>query len=81
VTRGGGIHMEFSETPLYNSVSVKGINNLYGGDGGNLSGWLYRVNGWFPNYGCSRFYLADGDVVEWLYTMDLGFDLGAGEWL
>lgn len=38
----------------------------------------YSVNGWFPNYGCSRYQLKNGDVVEWCYTCDLGEDLGSG---
>ena len=38
----------------------------------------YSVNGWFPNYGCSRYQVKDGDVVEWRYTCDLGEDLGSG---
>lgn len=38
----------------------------------------YAVNGWFPNYGCSRYQLKNGDVVEWCYTCDLGEDLGSG---
>jgi hypothetical protein len=37
---------------------------------------MYRVDGWFPNYGCSRYQLADGEVVEWRYTCDLGRDVG-----
>ncbi len=45
---------------------------------GNLSGWMYSVNGWFPNYGCSRYALKDGDIVEWRYTCDLGYDVGGG---
>ena len=62
------IHMEFENTPVYNSAYVEGIHNLYEFDVGNLSGWMYRVNGWFPNYGCSRYQLQNGDVVEWEYT-------------
>ena len=27
---------------------------------GNGSGWMYQVNDWFPNYGCSRYQLQDG---------------------
>lgn len=45
---------------------------------GSLSGWMYNVNGWYPNYGCSRYQVKDGDVVEWRYTCDLGYDLGSG---
>ena len=37
---------------------------------------MYKVNGWFPNYGCSSYYLKDGDVIEWVYTCDLGKDVG-----
>ncbi|MDD4583350.1 MAG: DUF4430 domain-containing protein [Eubacteriales bacterium] len=70
------IHMEFKNTPIYNSAYIEGINNLYEFDCGELSGWMYKVNDWFPNYGCSRCQLKDGDVVEWVYTCDLGVDVG-----
>jgi hypothetical protein len=70
------IHMEFENTPIYNSAYIEGINNLYEFDVGELSGWMYSVNDWFPNYGCSRYKLIDGDVVNWVYTCDLGRDVG-----
>ena len=70
------IHMEFKNTPIYNSAYIEGIHNLYEFDCGELSGWMYKVNGWFPNYGCSRYQLKDGDVVEWVYTCNLGVDVG-----
>ncbi|KTD83216.1 DUF4430 domain-containing protein [Paenibacillus etheri] len=70
------IHMEFSMTPIYNSNYIEGINNLYEFDAGELSGWMYQVNGWFPNYGSSRYVLKDGDVIDWVYTCDLGRDVG-----
>ena len=73
-----GIHMEAEWTPIYNSAYIEGIHNLYEFDCGALSGWMYRVNGWYPNYGCSRYQLQDGDVVEWRYTCDLGNDVGGG---
>ena len=72
------IHMEFENTPVYNSAYIEGINNLYEFDVGNTSGWMYKVNGWFPNYGCSRYQLQNGDVIEWVYTCDLGDDVGGG---
>ena len=72
------IHIEFENTPVYNSAYIEGINNLYEFDVGELSGWMYSVNGWFPIYGCSRYLLKDGDVVEWKYTCDLGNDIGGG---
>lgn len=75
-TKNSKIHMEFVDTPMYNSAYIEGINNIYEFDCGNLSGWMYKVNDWFPNYGCSRYQLKDGDVVEWVYTCDLGRDVG-----
>ena len=71
-----GIQMEASRSPKYNSAYVEGIANLYEFDVGEGSGWMYKVNGWFPNYGCSRYQLKDGDVVCWEYTCDLGADVG-----
>lgn len=70
------IHMEFENTPMYNSNYIEGIGNLYEFDCGDLSGWTYSVNGWFPNYGCSRYKLKDGDKIQWRYTCDLGRDVG-----
>lgn len=77
-TRDRGIHMESSFTPMYNSAYIKGIGNLYEFDCGSESGWEYSVNGWFPNYGVSRYVVQQGDEVEFLYTCDLGRDLGTG---
>lgn len=77
VCRENGILMEFSNTPIYHSAYIEGINNLYEFDCGSLSGWMYQVNGWFPNYGCSRYTVQDGDVICWVYTCDLGQDVGA----
>ena len=78
VCKENKIHMEASWTPMYNSAYIEGIHNLYEFDCGALSGWMYRVNGWYPNYGCSRYQLKDGDVVEWRFTCDLGNDIGGG---
>lgn len=76
VTQNSKIHMEFVNTPKYNSAYIEGINNLYEFDCGSGSGWMYNVNGWYPNYGCSRYAVQDGDEIEWNYTCDLGRDLG-----
>ena len=73
-----GIHMEYTNTPMYNSAYIEGIHNLYEFDCGERSGWMYCVNGWFPNYGCSRYALKEGDIVEWKYTCDLGSDIDGG---
>ncbi len=70
------IHIEFKNTPMYDSAYIEGISNIYEFDCGELSGWMYKVNGNFPNYGCSRYQLKDGDKVEWVYTCNLGADVG-----
>ena len=76
VCKENKLHMEYMDTPMYNSAYIEGIGNLYEFDVGPLSGWMYNVNDWFPNYGCSRYALQDGDVVCWVYTCDLGADVG-----
>ena len=63
------------ESP-FGSVYIEGIHYLYEYSCGPLSGWVYKVNGVFPNCGCSEYDLQDGDVVEWVYTCDLGRDVG-----
>ena len=76
VCQDHGIHMESSWTPMYNSAYIEGINNLYEFDVGEESGWMYKVNGWFPNYGCSRYQVQSGDTICFVYTCDLGKDVG-----
>lgn len=57
-------------------VYVSGINYLYEFECGELSGWLYRVNGKTPSVGCGEYTLRDGDEIEWFYTLTLGKDVG-----
>lgn len=56
---------------------VEGIDNVYEFDRGQGSGWMYRVNGVFPDRSAGVIPLLPGDHVEWLYTTNLGEDLGA----
>lgn len=49
------IHMEFNYTPVYRSMYIEGIANIYEFDGGELSGWMYRVNGVAPNTASSSY--------------------------
>ena len=76
VCNDAGIHMASRYTPMYGSYYIEGINQLYEFDCGQNSGWMYCVNGWFPNYGCSSYTVEDGDVIEWRYTCNLGSDVG-----
>ena len=71
------LQIEYSYTPLYESYYIEGINHLYEFDCGPESGWMYKVNEWFPNYGCSVYTLKDGDDIVWCYTCTgLGADVG-----
>lgn len=74
-----GIQLEYSYTPLYESYYVEGIHHIYEFDCGSESGWMFKVNGWFPNYGCSAYTLSQGDSIVWCYTCHgLGADVGGG---
>lgn len=77
-----GITYEYEWTEKYGSIYVQSIAGDGEFDHGRWSGWMYNVNGWYPNYGASKYILKDGDVVEWRYTTNLGDDLGVdnSEW-
>ena len=78
VCEASDLQIEYSWTPLYDSYYIEGINHLYEFDCGFESGWMYKVNGWFPNYGCSAYTLQGGEEIVWAYTcVGLGMDLGA----
>ena len=76
VCKENNIQMESSYTPGYDNYYIEGISQIYEKDCGTKSGWMYCVNGTFPNYGCSDYKLKNGDEVEWRYTCDLGEDIG-----
>ncbi len=67
------IRMEYSGTP--ETAYVSGIAYLYEYDFGDLSGWVYRVNGESPSVGCGGYVLEDGDAIAWHYSLDLGNDI------
>lgn len=74
----GDIQLEYSWTPIYDSYYIEGVNHLYEFDCGPESGWMYKVNGAFPNYGCSSYEAQSGDDIVWCYTcVGLGEDVGA----
>lgn len=55
----------------FGSVYVEGINYIYEFSCGPESGWIYKVNDEFAQYGCNSFILNDGDKVQWIYTCSL----------
>ena len=54
---------------------ISGISGLYELEYGELSGWIYTVNGVIASVTCSEYILSDGDVIGWHYTLDLGRDI------
>ncbi len=75
ITREKKIHLEFVETPMYQSAYIEGIGNLYEFDCGESSGWLYLVNGKIPSYGCSQYQVQEGDVIAFRYSLNFGADI------
>ncbi len=72
-----GIHVDSkgSAASPHGMSYISGINYLYEFDLGDLSGWIYRVNGISPAVGCGEYKLSDGDKIEWIYTLELGHDI------
>ncbi|MBB3112765.1 prenyltransferase beta subunit [Paenibacillus phyllosphaerae] len=68
----GKVRSEGSGSTLY----VEAIDDLAEFDRGEKSGWMYSVNGKFPNYSAGAYTLKANDIVAWRYTLDLGLDLG-----
>ena len=63
--------------PVSSSGSyVRGINGLFEKNVGRSSGWMYCVGGTFPSYGADSYTLSGGENIQWLYTCNLGADVG-----
>ncbi|QGR00017.1 DUF4430 domain-containing protein [Paenibacillus psychroresistens] len=60
----------------FGSIYVQSIAGDGEFDNGSGSGWMYNVNGVYPNYGSSDYVLMAGDSLQWRYTISLGEDLG-----
>ena len=77
ITKENRIPMDF--TGSGSSAYVKGIAGLYEFDYGNLSGWIYLINGEEMSIGCGAAEVSPGDRIEFLYTKMLGDDLRGTE--
>ena len=71
--RAHGFHQEASGAQ--GLMYVHGIGNIYEFDFGELSGWVYTVNGETASVGVDQYVIKDGDWVEFRYTLELGKDL------
>lgn len=77
IAKENRIPMDF--TGSGSSAYVKGIAGLYEFDYGNLSGWIYLINGEEMSIGCGAAEVSPGDRIEFLYTKMLGDDLRGTE--
>lgn len=71
-----GIQLESSFTPAYQSYYVEGIHQLYEKDCGSLSGWMFSVDGVFPDVSSSVFELKGNETISFVYTASMGDDIG-----
>ena len=79
VCEEAGVQLEYAYTPAYDAYYVEGIGNLYERDCGQQSGWLFKIDGVFPNYGPSKIAVEPGQVIEWVYSCEgAGADVKAG---
>lgn len=51
------------------------VDSLGEFDFANGSGWMYSVNGDYPNYGFSDAYFLDGDIVRIRFSLNYGKDI------
>jgi len=73
-----GLNIRSTGHHAWAGMYVEAINGWGEFDGGPLSGWMYSVNGVFPMFSASLFYLNPGDRVEWQFTYEVGDDLPGG---
>ena len=74
--KNGGIQIEYTYTPGFNTYYVEGIHQLYEKDCGAMSGWMFSLNGKFPEEGASSVTVSPGDRIVFAYTCDMGDDIG-----
>jgi len=73
VTEEKGIAVSYGD--MGTMKYVISINHIDAAILGGYSGWMVRVNGEFPPVGMEEIILKDGDVVDILFTTDMGEDI------
>jgi len=71
------IQYRYVDNSQYGSVYVQSIDGDGEFDHGQGSGWMYNVNGVYPNVGASTYTVKNGDSIQWRYTKNMGDDLKA----
>ena len=70
VATGLSVNASDSEYGMY----VEGIDGLAAGDHGDMSGWMFDINGEMAEESCDKIELADGDTVNWIYSTGEEFE-------
>ena len=73
--KSGGVQIEYTYTPAFNNYYIEGIHQIYEKDCGTQSGWMYSVNGIFPDVGSSSYAVSEGDVIVFAFTCNMGEDI------
>ena len=71
-----GVQLEYTYTPGFNTYYIEGIHQIYEKDCGAQSGWMYSVNGKYPDVGASAYTVSAGDTIVFSFTCDMGEDIG-----
>lgn len=74
--KANGVQIEYTYTPAFNNYYIEGIHQIYEKDCGTQSGWMYSVNGNFPDEGSSSYTVSSGDVIVFSFTCNMGEDIG-----
>ena len=74
--KASGVQIEYTYTPAFNNYYIEGIHQIYEKDCGTQSGWMYSVNGAFPDVGTSSYEVSPGDVIVFSFTCNMGKDIG-----
>ena len=70
-------HLDFETGGSGTDTYITSIAGLSQQDNGPLSGWIYKVNNTFPPEAPAAYMVQPGDLITWVYTNDLGKDVGA----
>ena len=93
IEKGATVGDVFSQVLTENGYTFVGLSKNYirsittpGGlymaefTNGNLSGWMYTVNGHHPEVGLNSYVLTNGDRIIWHYTDDYTKEEGSEKW-
>ena len=75
ITEEKGIEVAYTDMPMFNSCYIEGINGIFEKDCGSASGWMYSVNGEFPQVGANACVVSAGDEIAFVYTCNGGADV------